>query len=202
MANSNSPFGFRWLGLSGGAASATDATVPRKIASNLATAIGKGQLCLNLDTGYITGEWVPSSSVISNAAGIFNGCKYYNTALQRVVWSPYWPGSGATGDVEAYIIPLDQAAAASFVVQATSTPFTFADIGANCDISVGSVNTTTGYSGNTLDRSTIGTAATLPFKVMNVWSAQAAPGSIGTDDTASYNWVVVSANVSKSTGLN
>ncbi|HEY6861679.1 MAG TPA: hypothetical protein VI358_18080 [Pseudolabrys sp.] len=201
MANSNSPFGARHLGMATGASPATFSLITRKIASNNSHAIGTNDLVVNLDTGYVD-YWTPSSSVVSNFAGIFNGCKFFSTALQRVIWSPYWPGSGATGDVTAFIVPVDQASPSSFVIQATSTPFTFADIGAVCDIDRGTVNTTTGISGATLDRGTIGTAATLPFKIMNVWSAIGAPGSLGTDDTANYNWVLVSANSEKSTGLN
>src|SRR5688572_30005546 len=87
MANSNSPFGFRWLGLNGGSASATDALITRAVASNDSTAIGKGDPVKNLVTGYVA-QWTASTAV-SQLAGIFVGCKYYNTALQRVVWSPY-----------------------------------------------------------------------------------------------------------------
>lgn len=199
MANSNSPFGFRWLGLNGGSASATDALITRAVASNDSTAIGKGDPVKNLVTGYVA-QWTASTAV-SQLAGIFVGCKYYNTALQRVVWSPYWPGSGATGDVEVYLTPCINSPAPSFVVQATSTPFTFVDIGANCDVDLGTVNTMTGQSGATLNRSTIGTTATLPFRVTAMWSQFGASGSIGTDTTASYDWVVVAANTDQATGL-
>lgn len=198
MANTNAPFGFRWLGLNGGSASATDATIVRYVASNNSEAIGKGDPVMDLTTGYIQ-QWNSGQSV-DRLVGIFNGCKYFNTALQQVRWSPYWPGSGATGDVECYIIPIQLSVPPKFAVQVATTPLTIADIGSNHDVTVGTPNTTTGQS--TCALTSAGAATdTLPFTVVDLWSNYGAPGSNGTDNTTDYNWVIVAPNVTRLTGL-
>lgn len=194
MANVNAPFGFRQLGMAGGSVPATFGMVTMKIASNDSTAAFCGDPMQQLATGYISQSAVSVTN--SQTAGILVGVKYFNTALKRVVWNNYWPGSGATGDVDAFVIPLAGTPAISFVVQATSTPFVFADIGATCDIAIGTGNTTTGISGATLDHSTINTSTgtTLPFVITDIWSNYGAPSSQGTDTSSNYDWAVVSFN--------
>lgn len=191
MANTNAPFGFRWLGLNTGAAAATDATIVRYVASNNSEAIGKGDPVEDLATGYIQ-QW-NATTVANRLVGVFNGCKYYNTALGRMVWSPYWPGSGATGDVECYIIPIQMTTTPRFVVQVATTPLTIADVGSLHDVTIGTVNTTTGQSGAALT-SAGNTTNTLPFMVVDLWSNYGAPGSAGIDNTSNYNWVIVAPN--------
>jgi hypothetical protein len=53
----------------------------------------------------------------------------------------------------------------------------------------------------TLDHSTLANTASLPLQVVNLYSAIAA-GEQGTDDTASYNIVVVRSNPDGETGQN
>ena len=36
--------------------------------------------------------------------GIFTGCSYYSTSQRKTVFNNYWPGSDATGDIEAYVV--------------------------------------------------------------------------------------------------
>lgn len=198
MANTNAPFGFRPLGLNGGSSSATFGMIERKIASNNSAAIYKQDPVEDLATGYIE-QW-DNGSVVSRMVGIFWGCKYYSTAFQRVVWSNYWPGSGASGDVTAYLIPCIASPTPKFVVQAAATEITFADIGRNVDVTLGTGDTTTGISGATIESGTTNTTATLPFRIEDLWSNVAAPGSPGTEAGA-YNWVIVSANVTQVTGI-
>jgi hypothetical protein len=197
MANTNAPFGFRLLGLTGGSASATFGMTTAKIASNDTTACFQNDPVKMLNTGYVS-QWT-NNTVVSQLAGIFVGCKYYNTAFKRVVWSNYWPGSGATGDVTVYLNPGINTPAGLFVVQAAATEVTFADIGKTVDVTVGSGSTLTGISAATLENNVYNGAATDPFRIVDIWSNFGAPGSSGTDASA-YNWVVVTANVAQATG--
>jgi hypothetical protein len=198
MANQDSPFGFRWLGLNGGSASATDSLITRAIASANNEAIGWGDPVMDLTTGYIQ-QW-NSGQDAHRLVGIFNGCEYFSTSQQRKVWSKYWPGSDATGDVQASIVPIQLSVPPKFVVQVATTPLTIADIGSNHDVTIGTVNTVTGMSGASLTSAGAATA-TLPFTVVDLWSNYGASSSIGTDNTANFNWVIVAANAYQITGL-
>jgi len=181
MANTNAPFGFRQYAGNGSAPTYEQNT--RKIASNNTTAIFFGDAVIPLNTGYIA----QATASTVQLAGIFAGCKYTSTSQKRTVWSNYWPGSDATGDVEAYVIDDPNA---KFVVQAGASAVTFADIGANIQLNVGTGNTATGISGMFVE-SPAGTA-TLPFKVVGL--VESPPGANGTDATSAYNLVIVQFN--------
>lgn len=199
MANSNSPFGFKLLGLRGGTAPNFE-LITAKIASNDTTAIYHQDPVKMLNTGYVA-QWTASTAV-SQLWGIFHSCKYYNTAVGRVVNSPYWPGANASGDVEAYLIPCILSPAPTFLVQSSGTAITQADVGQNVDVALGTGSTVGGcFSGATIDYGTLGTAATLPFRIVGLYSDIAADGVNGSDDSSSYNWAIVAANVSGSTGI-
>ena len=45
------------------------------------------------------------------------------------------------------------------------------------------------------------TTATYPFRVVDLWSSMAPPGAPGTDDTSSYNIVIVQSNPDYETGI-
>jgi len=194
MANQNSPFGFsEWLGGSGGAP--TFAITQRRIASGNGTAIFTGdpvQPVVSSANGYIT-QGVPGSTVIS---GIFNGCEYTSVSQKRKVWSNYWPGADASGDVLAYVIDDPNA---RFVVQGNSTTFnitgtlsawTSSPVGQYAQYAIGTGNTATGRSGAYLN--SLNTTVTFPFIVTDLITAP--PGGPGTDPTTAYNWVVVGFN--------
>ncbi len=199
MANTNSPFGLRLLGTSGGGVPATMGTVTRIVGSS-AAAIFNGDPVMNHATDGSVIIWA-NGQVVSRLAGIFRGCKFFSTALQRVIWSPYWPGSGATGNVEAYIEPIMASPELQFVIQASGAAIGQGEIGCNYDVVVGSGNTVTGVSTTALDSAQSNTSTvTLPFRVVDTWQNYGAPGSYGQDSTASYNWVIVSPNVLQATG--
>jgi hypothetical protein len=181
MANTNAPFGFRQY--SGTGSAPTYEQNVRKIASSNTTAIYFGDAVIPLDTGYITQAAVGSVQL----AGIFAGCKYVSTSQKRTVWSNYWPGSDANGDVEAYVIDDPNA---KFVVQAGGTAIGLADIGNNAQLSVGTGNTATGISGMFIG--SINTTITFPFKVVGL--VEAPPGANGTDATSAYNQIIVQFN--------
>ena len=146
MANTAAPFGFQLAGfLDGRTGSLGQQT--RLIANADSTAVYSGDPVTSLSTGYVT----RSTAGTTQIAGIFIGCTYLNTSLGRTVWSPSWPGSGATGDITAYVVTDPQAV---FKVQAggSTTAIGIADINANINFALGSPNTTSGQSGAYADQ--------------------------------------------------
>ncbi|QPF87047.1 hypothetical protein IC762_12420 [Bradyrhizobium genosp. L] len=123
--------------------------------------------------------------------GIFYGCTYLSTALGRQVWQNYYAGSGAAGDVTAYICTDPEA---QFIVQSNNTAIAFADIGANINFVAGTPNSTTQFATSAVDQSTISTTNTLPFRIVGLLSQSAPPGTDGADNTSAFNRVIVSAN--------
>jgi hypothetical protein len=194
MANTNSPFGFRdYYGGSGGAP--TFAQSVRLIASTDTTPIFKGDPVMpviSTANGYIT----QAAAGTTTLAGIFVGCKYLSTSQKRTVWSAYWPGADATGDVTAYVIDDPNA---QFVVMGISTTFditgsltsvTSSKVGQYAQFAIGTGNTANGLSGAYLDSA--GTTVTFPFIVRGLITAP--PGANGADPTTAYNQVIVGFN--------
>ena len=192
MANTQAYYGF--LQFQGGAGGApTFAQSPRRIASTNTTAIYTGDPVMpvvSTANGYITQAVAGTTAV----AGIFVGCKYLSTSQKRVVWSSYWPGSDATGDVEAYVIDdpnarfIVQTSTSSFPMTGTATNMTSGVIGQNAQFTIGTGSTATGRSGAYL--SAVGTTATYPFTIVDY----AVSFGNGGDPTTQYCNVVVGFN--------
>jgi hypothetical protein len=205
MANTNSPFGLRLLGRQNDTTPAFGLGAdPLKIASNNTTKIARGDALQRLTTGYVTAVGA-AAVVASQWVGVFMGCQYLSISQGKRVVSPFWPGGDATGDVDVSYLPLSGYPDARFVIQATSTNFVFEDIGENCDIAytAPTIYGSWGKSGLTLDKSTINVTATLPFRIMGLWSqyqGRNMAGQPGTDNASNYNWVVVEFNAMQETG--
>lgn len=110
MANTSAPYGFRQFGMREG--SAPTAGFDRKfISSGYTNPIFTGDAVVRSTTppylvsgGSSQGTGgVTLGTTIAINEGIFLGCEYYNTNVSRVTWNSFWPGSGATGDVTAYV---------------------------------------------------------------------------------------------------
>jgi hypothetical protein len=161
------------------------------IASANNTAIFFGDAVVPV-TGAATGYIKQATASTVALAGIFVGCKYLSTAQKKTVWSNYWPGSDANGDVEAYVINDPNA---QFLCQAGGTNVGFALVGQNIQLNVGTGSTSTGISGMYVESPA--TTATLPFRIVAIPGAQ---GSNTTADptvpnpTLAYNWVIVQFN--------
>lgn len=201
MSNTNSPFGFRWLSMAPGGGPANCAMTYPKIAYGDTTAIYRGDPVQQVNTGYVAQS--AAAVAVSQVVGIFWGCEYLSNSLGRRVFSEYWPGSDCSYDVTAHVIPLIGATPSLWMVQATLDYFTFADIGMNCDIDIGTGSVSGGHakSGCTLDDGTINTTATLPFRIVDLYSSIAAPGVNGIDDTSNYNIAIVRSNSLGETGI-
>ena len=196
MANNFAPFGFRPVNTSNGPMNWRIST--RRIASTNATPIYKGDAVVPLvgpATGYIT-QAIGGSTAAAPLAGIFWGCQYLSTSQKRTVWSQYWPGSDATGDVIAYTIDdpnarfIVQTSGAGFQISGTPTNFGTSPVGQYCDLNAGTGDALTQQSGAFVD--TINVTNTLPFIITNMYLDP--PGANGTDATSIYNYVEVGFN--------
>lgn len=181
VTNTNAPYGFKQYKGTGSAP--TFELVTAAISSANGTAIYYGDAVIPLTTGYI-GQATASTVAM---AGIFYGCKYFSTSQKRTVWSNYWPGADATGDVEAYIVNDPNA---QFMVQAGGTNIGFANIGEYIQLNVGTGSTATGMSGMYVESPN--TTVTLPFIVRGLVADP--PGVNGTNITGTYNTVIVGFN--------
>lgn len=210
MANTNAPFGLRFLGLNGSpVTNASNAELRNGILYSNGTAIYTGDLIKMQNSGYVA-QW-SAGTAISQCWGVFAGCRYYSNSQQTVVPNKYWPGTdAASGTVLLQYIPGILSPSALFVIQTDSTGITQADIGANADIVVGTGSTANGQSGSYLDVSTLAATATLPLRIVDLWANRAMGGNetAGGSSTllpgtqaGAYNWAVVALNVSGSTGI-
>jgi len=199
MANTNAPFGAAPFQGADGAAP-TFGMVSRLISAADTTKIYRGDLVLQATSGFVA-QWTAGTAV-SQAVGIFWGCKYYSVSQQATTFSKYWPGTdvAANAIVTAYIIPINTAVPAQFVIQADATAATFAMTGGNFDVTMGTGSTATGMSAMVLNTTTGAAAtATLPFRMIGLL-ADVSPNTPGTEAGA-YNRVIVQANIYQETGL-
>lgn len=197
MANTNAPFGaLPYQGADG--AAPTYGMITRLVAYNDTTKIYRGDLVKQLSTGYIA-QWTAATGV-SQAAGVFWGCKYYSVSQKSTVFSNYWPGADVATNavVTAYLIPINTAVPPKFVIQSDATGVAFAAVGQNVDVAMGTGSTLTGMSGMYLDTGTLGTTATLPFRILRLFSDV---GVGNGSEAGAYNRVLVQANIYQETGI-
>jgi hypothetical protein len=196
VANNFAPTGFAPVNTSLGAAINWKLSTRRISAAN-ATPIFKGDAVTPVlpASGYIT-QATNTSTLTAPLAGIFWGCQYLSTSQKRIVWSSYWPGADATGDVTAYVYDdptarfMVQTSGAGFQITGTPATFTDSPVGQYCNLNVGVGNTLSGQSGMFVD--TLATTATFPFIITDM--VLDPPGSNGTDATSQFNYVVVGFN--------
>jgi hypothetical protein len=189
VANTNSPFGFQRY-QSGAGAGPAFAMTRRRIASSYTTALYSGdpvQPVVTTANGYI----IQGSASTTVLAGVLWGVEFLSTTAGNKVWRNYWPGSGASGDVFAYVIDDPQA---RFRVQGNSTTFnitgsssaggggtwTTSPVGQYAQYSQGTGSVNGGYGQSGAYLNTLGTTVTLPFIVA--------------DPTTAFNHVVVGFN--------
>jgi hypothetical protein len=196
MANINAPYGFRQVGTVDGF-TPNYAPSQRRILNTNATAIFKGDVVVQLGTGYITVA-TPGTTQIS---GIFDGCEYLSVSQGRTVRSPFWPGSDAALDVAAFVI--DSPNSVFQVQSGNGGPVVLANVGANINFNAGSGgNTSNGFSGQFADFATIAVTATLPFRIINFagnsgYVTGDGPPAIvgnGSDGTTAFNTIYVTFN--------
>jgi hypothetical protein len=193
MSNNFTPFGFSPISTSNGPMNWRLSV--RRIASS-AAAIYRGDAVVPVTSPSTNGYIKQATAGAVTLAGIFWGCEYLSTSQKRVVWSNYWPGSDATGDVTAYVIDDPntrfqvQTSGSSFQITGTNTTFTSSPVGQLAQLNVGTGSSSTGISGMYLD--TVGSTSTFPFIIVDMVIDP--PGANGTDATSNYNYVIVGFN--------
>jgi len=186
MANVNAPFGLRPCRRLDGAPY-TGGFSQLKVANGDTNALNRGDMVKQLNTGYVT---LSAAGITDHSnRGIFIGCHYLSSALSYNVWSNYWPGSGAVGDIDAFMI--DDPFVVYEIQGSTSTPITFADIGANGDVVV--TASTTGFSKWALNQATLAVTSTFPFRIVALGNNTRAIEN-GYDNTTGFNIVEVAWN--------
>ncbi len=193
MSNTQAPNGFvEFRRASGGAPTMGQEGTPMKIKYDNTTGIGYGDPVIPLSTGYI-GRAASATAV--QIAGIFVGCRYLATANNQWTFSRNWPGTGnlGTGDVQAFVLTDPDM---WWIAQTYNTAISFANIGEGVNIQIGTVNTTSGFSGASVDQSTLNTTNTLPFRVVGLLSDYfGTSGAVdGTDNSSAYNRIIVAGN--------
>lgn len=162
MANSNAPFGARFIkslqphSVSGGV---NWYTVP----ASDNTAIFLGDFVTHQGTAAIgaTGQYFPvvsQSAANDKVTGIvvgFNSDRTYESQIYR------------TASTLRDVLVLDDPYAV-FEIQASNGAFTAAMVGQNIDIAVAAGSTVNGLSGMTVDIATVDATATLPVRILNM----------------------------------
>lgn len=180
MANSFSPFGFRSFGHQDGSPP-TMGMSKYTMNSSYATSVYTGDLVKISSAIPGTVEIFPDSGLNATVKplGVFAGCEYYNTTVQRQVWSPYFPASaGSSSPVTAYVVSDPEM---TFIGQASSGTVVGSSLqGMNIGFTLGSGNTLSGISGAYLNSSQVGTqASSYVWRVVDSYSNFAPPGSNG-----------------------
>jgi len=183
MANANTPFGFSQYRGTGSSPTFEQVTARINPANNVAIYTGDPVAYDTPANGYVEAAAPGTTPIL----GIFVGCKYNSVSQKMPVWSDFWPGADANGDVEAYVITDPNA---QFLVQAGGAVINRSKIGQNVQFNRGTGNAFTGRSGAYVENPA--STATLPFRIVGV--VENPPGANGTDLTSPYNLVVVAFN--------
>ena len=174
MANAETAFGLRPVGLAGAGVNSTGVT-EYEIASDNANAIYQYGLVIPTSAGVIA-RAADTAGGTTAALGVLMGIQYHDSVQKKPVWLNYWPGSGSVSvdtnyPVKAYVADNpDQlfvvAADASLTNRATALAAIFANASLGTSAQAGS--TDTGRSSSQLSVSSIATTATLPLRVVGL----------------------------------
>ena len=174
MANSETAFGLRPVGLVGSGANSTGVT-QYEIASNNANAIFNGSICVPTAAGVIDQAGATNGGT-TQALGVLVGVEYHDATQKKPVFLNYWPGSGSVSvdtnfPVKALVADNpDQlfvvAADATLTDRATALTAVFAN--ASLGTSARTGPTDTGKSNSQLGVSTIAATATLPLRIVGL----------------------------------
>lgn len=183
MANVQAAYGFRHIGFLPGAGPDYQLQTRLIQATNTTKIFTGDPVVKSAASNYI----VQGANNTTTLVGIFQGCTYIPIGGGSPLWSPIWPGSAAQ-DATAYIL---NAPNALFLAAALSTSIVTSNIGAGIGYAIGTGNTSGGgFSGATLDQSSIAVTTTLPF---NIFSLYQGVGN-GSDPTTNFAWAVVTFN--------
>jgi hypothetical protein len=179
MANQETAYGLRPIGLIGGATNST-AVTQYEIASDNTDAIFNGGICVPLAAGVITFAGATSGGT-TQALGVLMGVEYVDSTTKKTTFLNYWPGSGSVSvdtnhPVKAFVAdnPMQLfkvASDASLTDRATALAAVFANASLGTSARTGS--TDTGRANGALSVSSIATTATLPLRVVGIMDDEA-----------------------------
>ena len=174
MANQETAYGLRPIGLAGSGANSTGVT-QYEIASDNTNVIYNGEIVVPLAAGVIDQAGATDGGT-TQALGVLTGVMYHDSTTKKPTWLNYWPGSGSVGvdtnfPVKAFVADnpnqlFQVASDASLTNRATALAAVFAN--ASLGTSARSGSTDTGQSSSALGVSTIATTATLPLRIVGI----------------------------------
>ena len=174
MANQETAFGLRPVGLVGSGANTTGVT-EYEIASNNTDVIYNGEIVVPLAAGVI-GQAGDTAGGTTQALGVLVGVQYHDSVQKKPVWLNYWPGSGSVSvdtnyPVKALVADNPNqlfvvAADATLTDRATALATVFAN--ASLGTSARSGSTDTGKSSAQLSVSSVAVTATLPLRIVGL----------------------------------
>ena len=174
MANAETSFGLRPVGLVGSGTNSTGLT-QYEIASNNTNAIFNGSLVIPLAAGVID-QAGDTAGGTTAALGVLVGVEYVDSVSKKPVFINYWPGSGSVSvdtnhPVKALVADNPNqlfvvAADASLTDRATALASVFANASLGTSARTGS--TDTGKSNSQLNVGSINTTATLPLRIVGL----------------------------------
>mgnify|MGYP003635133097 FL=1 len=173
MANTNGAYGLRPISMQGATPNSTGLSEYRIAAGNT-NKLYQGQAVIPLATGVIDDLQAAAGGNVA-IAGVFGGCEYTSSSTGKVVWSNYWPGSGADTayPVKAFVYDdpnqLFSVATSNVVAGADTEAEVRTAVFANIALATGnSGSTTTGMSSATADLNTIAATNTLALRIMGI----------------------------------
>lgn len=179
MANQNTAFGLRPIGLVGNGVNSTGVT-QYEIASNNTNPIFQYSLCVPTAAGVIDHAGATSGGT-TPALGVLMGVEYVDSVSKKPTFLSYWPGSNSVSvdtnhPVKAFVADnpnqlFKVASDASLTDRATAQAAVFANASLGTSARTGS--TSTGNSNSALGVSTINTTATLPLRIVGIMDDEA-----------------------------
>jgi hypothetical protein len=179
MANQETAYGLRPIGLVGSGANSTGVT-QYEIASNNTNAIYQYSIVVPLAAGVID-QAGDTAGGTTQALGVLMGVEYQDSVQKKPVFLNYWPGSGSVSvdtnyPVKAFVADnpnqlFKVASDASLTDRATALATVFAN--ASLGTSARSGSTDTGSASGALSVSSVATTATLPLRIVGILDDEA-----------------------------
>lgn len=179
MANANTAYGLRPIGLAGSGVNSTGVT-QYEIASDNTNAIYQYGIVVPTADGVIDYAGATSGGT-TQALGVLMGVEYHDSVQKKPVFLNYWPGSGSVSvdtnyPVKAFVADnpnqlFKVASDASLTDRATALATVFANASLGTSARAGS--TDTGSSTSALSVSSVNTTATLPLRIVGILDDEA-----------------------------
>jgi hypothetical protein len=179
MANSNTAYGLRPIGLVGNGVNSTGVT-QYELASNNTNAIYQYGLVTPTAAGVIDYAGATNGGT-TPALGVLMGVEYVDSVSKKPVWINYWPGSGSVSvdtnyPVKAFVADnpnqlFKVASDASLTDRATAQAAVFANASLGTSARTGSSEN--GNSNSALNVASIAVTATLPLRIVGIMDDEA-----------------------------